>query len=1179
MARIYLGDTEITPITPTIESKTITNRNVGDIFYTTRRDNGLLGAVECNGAEYNIADVNGGDNNIQSLLVNGALPHKSYSEWQAIVDRDGGCDSFAWDRGGTFRVPKVDGRILVRRKKPTGADPTWFNVYSDGWCEQGGSVAPNSTAGITVTLAITMADTNYALAGLAEAVDTGAACTASYKNKTTTGFQANGARATATAFAQGSGTNYYVIEGYAAPSEYTRDKWEYQDAQVQRPMVQLFSGAADEALATATEALADIAAIKNTLDSVAGRFLVRKKEATADDPSWYNVYSDGWCEQGAIITETGFNVRISFAISMLPNVMYDVNISHKQPGAYASDTSSATRDAVVCRAPVYNRPDSSGFYVSFCSASVGDGTNWRVTGYADPSEYAIDKWTVRPSATSVWLPMAPTANGTYSLGLNIQDGTPTPFWGQSFVRPPSAPERYLVRCKKPTPADPTWFNVYSNGWCEQGGVVAKADSDNNNITYPILMRDTNYTILSLAENLGSTTVVSRQLFAKREHLCNIFNSAGEHNAFDWLVMGYANPTEYTNDKWGDDTDYSQISVMTGDPSPFALKAWTNSGGETLYTTAAVPTVASMAQTLSGDEQNPITSVGIVRGDRGICVNGENDTFNPLTAYARNQALDTNDGEVGDEPSKELTWDDVLPGDDSEFIYKAWQRDDGKIFFTKSVKNIDGVELYDGTTEEEGDTEIIIGAEGQIIDGKRAFIYEGQTYTRYPAEDTNSFVKLSLDFGSVGTTQQELPAGTYDVWAVGGGSGAALLANLSSKSKHYAQGGVGGVIHAQITLPQTTTVTVTVGSGAMSGNKNFTGGGTTQTGNTGTASSVTFGDNSIIAGAGTPGSVTSTSGSASNRTAGKQGTNSATGPNILKIIENNQNTITSQEGTSTASSRTPAYVLNTNWSENTARGQGGDVGWSSDTAFQNRSGGSGFVRITAATSAGGGTVDSSWDGNFPGDDSEYPFKAWYYEDYGGHFYTKSSKPSIGDSIYTVSPYSPPIEDRDSLDNVLVAEIAYNEDTLLNAVKTVRIVDDNREMHVMELEEMAEDENWLIRAPEYDTNGVETAPSYWDDMMFPGDNSGAALKAWTNKSGTVYTRTVNPEAIDDVFESPRPINGRAMGMATRIIDGKRAFYPTPDWPLGMPAAFDPTIPDSEFYIRDPERDEGLGDLPLV
>ena len=46
---------------------------------------------------------------------------------------------------GTFRLPLVASvsdfaqqRFLVDKKEATDADPTWYNIYSDGWCEQGG---------------------------------------------------------------------------------------------------------------------------------------------------------------------------------------------------------------------------------------------------------------------------------------------------------------------------------------------------------------------------------------------------------------------------------------------------------------------------------------------------------------------------------------------------------------------------------------------------------------------------------------------------------------------------------------------------------------------------------------------------------------------------------------------------------------------------------------------------------------------------------------------------------------------------------------------------------------------------------------------------------------------------------------------------------------------------------
>ena len=48
------------------------------------------------------------------------------------------------------------GRQLVATKKPVSGDRSWYNLYSDGWVEQGGVAGSG-----TVTLPIEMADNQY----------------------------------------------------------------------------------------------------------------------------------------------------------------------------------------------------------------------------------------------------------------------------------------------------------------------------------------------------------------------------------------------------------------------------------------------------------------------------------------------------------------------------------------------------------------------------------------------------------------------------------------------------------------------------------------------------------------------------------------------------------------------------------------------------------------------------------------------------------------------------------------------------------------------------------------------------------------------------------------------------------------------------------------------------------
>ena len=69
------------------------SHNIGDIFYTTRTDNSLNGAVECNGSQYNFSDF---DSNLQALFDDGKLPYLPISEFDEMVFDQGGCNSFGY---------------------------------------------------------------------------------------------------------------------------------------------------------------------------------------------------------------------------------------------------------------------------------------------------------------------------------------------------------------------------------------------------------------------------------------------------------------------------------------------------------------------------------------------------------------------------------------------------------------------------------------------------------------------------------------------------------------------------------------------------------------------------------------------------------------------------------------------------------------------------------------------------------------------------------------------------------------------------------------------------------------------------------------------------------------------------------------------------------------------------
>ena len=204
--------------------------------------------------------------------------------------------------------------------------------------------------------------------------------------------------------------------------------------------------------------------------------------------------------------------------------------------------------------------------------------------------------------------------------------------------------------------------------------------------------------------------------------------------------------------------------------------------------------------------------------------------------------------------------------------------------------------------------------------------------------------VTYEFATAGTHEQVIDAGIYDVWLVGGGGGGACLLSSQSGTKHWARGGVSGVLHVRINVPEQTTITVNVASGASSRQANFTSAGVTASGDNGNATTITgFEGVVLIAGGGTGARVQSSSTTATRRNVGVQGTNTASGSNIIAILENNAQAIVSTQGTSSANSRTASGQPNINWTEDTAKGSGGDVGWEGNN-FILKVGGIGFVRI-------------------------------------------------------------------------------------------------------------------------------------------------------------------------------------------------------------------------------------------
>ena len=418
------------------------SRNIGDIFYTTRTDNSLNGAVECNGSQYNFSDF---DSNLQSLLDNGSIPSISIDKFDKMVAEQGGCDSFGYgtdaewtrwegperlyvytnkastkaevgdpvydapggniigyitridsenrtyivyeDTDGTtsysaywnasvdgpddgpvdstpyFKVPKKLSRVLVRTQKPTADNNyTWYNVYADGWVEQGGKITLNgiiSDNNKIISLPIRMANTKYYNSVSQDANAGGTPrVTVGWQSKTTmtVGFVSTGGV---------NGQVSWQVAGYANSAEYTKDKWNYQNVQVERCMVQLFNSTTDTAVATCNQVLADVSALNQ------GDYVIETQLPTKENNyTWYRLYKSGWVEQGKFRNSMESNVNTT---CMLIIPMKDTN--YFVTGLYDTNTNAINS---LSRIGVGAKTTQS-----FQMRTEGGQYSWEVKGFSN----------------------------------------------------------------------------------------------------------------------------------------------------------------------------------------------------------------------------------------------------------------------------------------------------------------------------------------------------------------------------------------------------------------------------------------------------------------------------------------------------------------------------------------------------------------------------------------------------------------------------------------------------------------------------------------------------------------------------------------------------------------------------------------------------------------------------
>lgn len=275
-----------------LSNHTGSGKNVGDVFFTMRNDNALSGAVECNGATYNTEDFVG-SGTISGLLAAGKIPYVSLAQYETLLSTQGSVGVFGWDGGNTtaFRVPSLND-IFVET----------------GTAAQIGEYLPAKIPNIKGSFTRN-AWTRYS--GGQTTTVTGVFVSSGNANANIDGGDGS---------ANSIGT--VTLDASVASSVYDDTATTVQPNAVRyRAMVQLATGATDEALETCTNVLAQVA--QNTAAIAGADYVVESQLPTAQNGyTWYRKYKSGWVEQGGCpdFTQTQANITdITLPVPMANN--------------------------------------------------------------------------------------------------------------------------------------------------------------------------------------------------------------------------------------------------------------------------------------------------------------------------------------------------------------------------------------------------------------------------------------------------------------------------------------------------------------------------------------------------------------------------------------------------------------------------------------------------------------------------------------------------------------------------------------------------------------------------------------------------------------------------------------------------------------------------------------------
>lgn len=462
-----------------------TGHHVGEIFWTSRLDNELNGAVDADGATYSVEAFTG-ERSVPALLADGKLPYVSMAEYESIVSANGSCRAWGWDNGDTFRVPTLKDVYLMAGQAESAGE---FISESLPNISGKGSLGYRPHTGGTMEGAFYY-----------DGVDTG--------------------------LTAGGGTEYTTLGfGFNA----SRSSSTYQDGAKVRPdsvryraMVQLSTGVKEDATQLKEYKFNN------------PHFLGESKWTDVDpmNASW--LISNGNFHKGATYTDMYKQLQVELNASL--NVGDTVEIDGRTfvkrglPVKLSTDTYDDYDFVVNTADETFRLPLKT--KLASGSAVVGNGMSLGLTngiqngamamtsdyrmfkGYTDMygkpvySTPAGSSANEMPTQKTVGVTTDPTKSGieTSSNGLKLYFYVGDVLQDPALINAGAVLDYFskleTVHCVVETfKSGSSWYRVYDDGWVEQGGQIIGSQ---NTITFLKSFKDTNYNFQASVSDVSPT---------------------------------------------------------------------------------------------------------------------------------------------------------------------------------------------------------------------------------------------------------------------------------------------------------------------------------------------------------------------------------------------------------------------------------------------------------------------------------------------------------------------------------------------------------------------------------------------------------------------------------------------------------------------------------------------------